>query len=83
VHRHYSDGTNATSDPNAIAGLIPSYYVVDLNLSYKMNKYIHVKGGVNNVTNNQYFTRRATSYPGPGIIPSDGISGYLTLGIQL
>jgi Fe(3+) dicitrate transport protein len=30
-----------------------------------------------------YFTRRAESYPGPGIIPSDGRSFYLTAQISL
>jgi len=28
--------------------------------------------------NQTYFTRRATAYPGPGILPSDGISAYFT-----
>ncbi|WP_027421103.1 TonB-dependent receptor domain-containing protein [Crocinitomix catalasitica] len=83
VHQHYSDGTNAESDPNAIAGLIPSYYVVDFNTAFNLNKHFVFKGGINNLTNNKYFTRRATSYPGPGIIPSDGISFYLTVGITI
>ncbi len=83
VHRHFSDATNAISDPNAIAGVIPSYYVIDFNTTFQLNKNVSFKGGVNNLTNNSYFTRRATAYPGPGIIPSDGIGFYLTLGIKL
>ncbi len=82
VHKHFSDGTNAISDPNAIAGIIPSYYVLDLSGVYKPNNFIQVKAGINNLTNNKYFTRRATAYPGPGIIPSDGISFYLSLGLN-
>ena len=83
VHRHFSDGTNAESDPNAIAGIIPSYYIIDINSAFALSKIFTLKAGVNNLTNHAYFTRRATGYPGPGIIPSDGISGYFTLGIKL
>ncbi len=83
VYRHYSDGTNAVSDPNAIAGIIPTYYVLDFNMTYAHNDHFGLKVGVNNLTNNMYFTRRATAYPGPGIIPSDGISFYLTLNVKL
>lgn len=83
VHKHFSDGTNAESDPNAIAGIIPSYYVMDFGSTFQMNQFVSFKAGVNNLTNNKYFTRRATAYPGPGIIPSDGISFYFTLGISL
>lgn len=83
VHKQYSDGTNAESDPNAVAGAIPSYYVMDFGTSYELSKNFKLSGGVNNFTNNKYFTRRATGYPGPGIIPADGISFYLTLGIEL
>ncbi len=32
--------------------------------------------GINNLTGNQYYIRRASGYSGPEIIPSDGISFY-------
>lgn len=83
VHKQYSDGTNAEFDPNAIAGVIPAYYVMDLGAAYEINSHFTFRSGVNNLTNNKYFTRRATSYPGPGIIPSDGINFYTTLQIKL
>ncbi len=83
VHRHFTDGTNAESDPNAIAGIIPSYYVVDLNTTFAVSSFLTFKAGVNNATNNAYFTRRATAYPGPGIIPSDGISAYFNISVRL
>ena len=38
---------------------------------------------INNVTNTFYFTRRATGYPGPGIIPSPPRNMYLTLQIRI
>ena len=83
VHKHYTDGTNAEFDPNAVAGIIPSYYVMDLGATYDMNKFLDFKAGVNNFTNNKYFTRRASGYPGPGIIPADGINFYVTVGVNL
>jgi Fe(3+) dicitrate transport protein len=39
--------------------------------------------GVNNIADRAYFTRRATGYPGPGIIPSEGRSFYVTLSLTL
>ncbi|MGB1102071.1 MAG: TonB-dependent receptor domain-containing protein [Crocinitomicaceae bacterium] len=83
VHRHYSDGTNAVSDPNAIAGIIPTYFVIDLSGSYHFNDALRIAAGANNLTNQMYFTRRATAYPGPGIIPADGINFYLTINVSL
>ena len=35
--------------------------------------------GINNVLDKVYFTRRATGYPGPGIIPSISRNWYVTL----
>lgn len=81
VAKQFSEATNASFDPDAIAGIIPAYYVMDYNMHYELNKKINFKAGVNNLTNNHYFTRRATGYPGPGIIPSDGISFYFTVGV--
>ena len=83
VHQQYSDATNSTFDPNATAGLIPSYYVMDLSSAYQISKHFTLKAGVNNLTNNSYYTRRATGYPGPGIIPADGIAFHFALSIKL
>ncbi|MCH2234172.1 MAG: TonB-dependent receptor [Crocinitomicaceae bacterium] len=82
VHKQYTDATNAEFDPNAVAGLIPSYYVLDFTGAYIPNSWWYLKYGVNNLTNNKYFTRRATGYPGPGIIPAEGIGFYLTFGLK-
>jgi outer membrane receptor protein involved in Fe transport len=56
----------------------PSYYVADFSASYKWKSW-KLEAGVTNFTNNSYFTRRATGYPGPGIIPSDTRTFYTTL----
>ena len=68
TNEHFSDATNSTHQANAVNGLIPSYSVMDLSgkLTYK---WFQIECGVNNLGNSLYFTRRAISYPGPGIIP--------------
>ena len=38
-----------------------------------------IETGINNLANEIYFTRRATGYPGPGIIPSPPRNYYLTI----
>jgi len=82
VSSQYTDATNTIQSANAINGLIPAYYVMDLSLSYKY-KYLTFYGTVNNLTNNMYFTRRSEAYPGPGIVPSDGIGVYLTVQVKI
>ncbi len=81
--KHSTDATNTeTIVPNAVIGIIPSYYVMDLSLKYSYKKFI-VESGCNNLTNNIYFTRRADAYPGPGIIPANPRTFYVTLGVKL
>ncbi len=82
VGEHFSDASNAIRTPSAIEGIIPSYHVMDLSFSYQY-KFLQLETGVNNLSNNSYFTRRATGYPGPGIIPSDGRSYYVTVGVRI
>ncbi|NQY66287.1 MAG: TonB-dependent receptor [Flavobacteriales bacterium] len=90
VHEHYSDATNAGKDvngkmvfiPGAIVGLIPSYDVMDLSFKYKIKRF-QIETGINNLANELYFTRRATGYPGPGIIPSASRSFYITLQVKI
>ncbi|MUV03950.1 TonB-dependent receptor plug domain-containing protein [Flavobacterium rakeshii] len=81
----FTDAINSTSgkDDNTygIFGEIPSYYVADISASYQW-KMLKLEAGINNFTNNYYFTRRATGYPGPGIIPSDPRVFYTTLEIK-
>lgn len=82
LSRQYTDATNATEGGvAAVTGLIPAYSVMDLSLSYQQN-FWRIEGSINNLAHNMYFTRRATGYPGPGILPSDGRSFYLTLQVK-
>jgi Fe(3+) dicitrate transport protein len=79
----FTDATNAADgDVSAIIGKIPSYYILDISLSYQIKKF-RVEGSINNVTDRMYFTRRATGYPGPGILPSDGRSYFITLQVKI
>jgi Fe(3+) dicitrate transport protein len=75
----FSDATNSTFNPNALTGIVPSYYVMDFSVEYKPNRF-KFSAGVNNLTNDSYFTRRAESYPGPGIIPATIRSFYGSVG---
>ena len=78
----FTDATNSISTANGVNGIIPSYSVMDLNVSYKIWK-MKFTGGVENILDNKYFTRRATGYPGPGIIPSSGRTFFLTLSFKV
>lgn len=78
----FTDASNAKFTPTGVNGLIPAYYVVDWNAKYSV-KCLQFMAGISNLTNNIYFTRRAVSYPGPGIIPSEPLTFYITLGIKL
>ena len=72
VGEQYTDATNAERTANALYGIIPSYNVLDFSISHSISDKIKVGFKLNNILNSMYFTRRATGYPGPGIMPSDG-----------
>lgn len=76
----FSDASNAvTATADAVIGEIPAYWVVDFSARYQVGKFWQLETGVNNVLNSVYYTRRATAYPGPGILTSDGRTFYVTL----
>jgi Fe(3+) dicitrate transport protein len=52
---------------------------MDMSAKYAFKKWFTIEGGINNLLDASYFTRRATAYPGPGILPSDGRNFYITL----
>ncbi|MAW83898.1 MAG: iron(III) dicitrate transport protein FecA [Crocinitomicaceae bacterium] len=78
----YSDATNATFQNNAVVGIIPSYSIMDLSIQYQYKQF-QIESGINNLTNEKYFTRRAVGYPGPGIIPSMPRNFYFCLQIKV
>jgi Fe(3+) dicitrate transport protein len=80
----FTDANN-TVEPSANGqnGLVPSYSVFDFTAGYSFKFGLTVKGGINNLSNKNYFTRRAGGYPGPGLLPADGRTAFLTVGYRL
>lgn len=80
----FSDPLNTVDPPASGAkGINPGYGLWDFNVSLQTRLHINVRAGVNNIFNKQYFTKRPTMYPGPGIWPGDGRNFYLTLGFRI
>lgn len=86
LSEQFTDATNApqdvTDNQRGIEGSIPAYDIMDLSLSYTFKK-LKLEAGINNLLDNTYFTRRATGYPGPGIIPAEPRTFYTTLQIKI
>ncbi len=83
LSEQYTDASNARDGGiSAVVGIIPAYYVLDASVSYQFHRF-KLELSSNNFTNNLYFTRRATGYPGPGIIPADARSFFLSLGFRI
>ena len=83
ISNQYTDSSNAEEgNISGIIGEIPAYSLFDFSFSY-LYKNLRLETGINNMANTLYFTRRATGYPGPGIIPSPPRNTYLTLQIKI
>ena len=70
----FADALN-TVEPlktTAAVGIVPAYGILDMNASFRFSKNLEARINVSNMTGNQYFTKRPTFYPGPGVWPSDG-----------
>lgn len=78
MSEQFTEASNTRQSTNSIYGIINDFMVVDLSFKYKFNSF-GIETGVNNLFNEMYFTRRAAGYPGPGIIPSDGVNFYLNI----
>jgi Fe(3+) dicitrate transport protein len=80
----YTDALN-TELPNATAqiGKIEGYSVMDFSCVYHFFKdQCNVKAGVNNLSDEVYATRRSGGYPGPGLLPGNGRTFYVSLGVN-
>lgn len=86
ISSQFTDSSNSTvyrtDNRTGISGEIPSYFVADFSASYTWRNF-KLEAGINNFTDTKYFTRRATGYPGPGILPSEPRTYYATLQIKL
>lgn len=84
VSNTFSDANNTvTPTANGINGLIPSYNLVDLSGTYKFNEKFFLKSGINNLLGEKYFTRRASGYPGPGLMVAEPRNFFVTVGVKL
>ncbi|MCB9230679.1 MAG: TonB-dependent receptor [Bacteroidia bacterium] len=73
VSKSWSNALNTEiPSSNGAVGLVPGYGLLDLNMSLRVSSGLVFKLSLNNITNKQYFTKRPTGYPGPGIWNSDG-----------
>lgn len=79
----FADPLN-TVKPSATGavGVVPAYGLLDLNATWRITGNVTLRMSLNNVLDNQYFTKRPTFYPGPGIWPSDGRSGNVSVGVR-
>lgn len=83
VSETFSDANN-TVIPTATGnnGLIPAYSITDITATYKFSKGLNIKAGINNLLDEKYFSRRAGGYPGPGALPADGRTFFISVGAK-
>jgi Fe(3+) dicitrate transport protein len=82
--RIFTDANNTvTPSTNGVTGLLDRYGVFDLSSEYKFMKNFNIRAGINNLLSEEYATRRAGGYPGPGIIPGEGRTFYISIGAKL
>ncbi|MEP6726990.1 MAG: TonB-dependent receptor, partial [Bacteroidota bacterium] len=79
----YNDAFNTEASSNGIIGRIPAYHVFDWNFNWQFMKQFHLAAVINNFTNEKYFNRRITMYPGPGILPADGRTFTISVGVKI
>lgn len=80
----FSDALNTVTPPTSGAkGFTPAYSIWDFNATLRTNSLFTIRAGISNIFNKQYFIKRPTFYPGPGVWSSDGRNVYVTLGIKI
>jgi Fe(3+) dicitrate transport protein len=62
--------------------MLDKYNVFDFSSEYKFLENYNIKAGINNVFDEAYATRRSTGYPGPGILPGEGRTFYISVGAK-
>jgi Fe(3+) dicitrate transport protein len=85
LSKQFTDATNSERDfqsQSGIVGEIPAYDILDASFSYTY-KWFRLEAGINNLLDSSYFVRRATGYPGPGIIPSQPRTYYAGIQFKL
>ncbi len=86
----YSYTSSSFSDPfntkqpsaNGAVGEVPAYGLLDFNTTYRWKNMV-VRLSLSNMLDKQYFTKRPTFYPGPGIWSSDGRSLTVSVAVKM
>ena len=79
----FTDANNTVApSANGLTGLLDKYHVLDLSTEYKFLKNYNLRTGINNLTDEMYATRRSGGYPGPGILPGEGRTFFLSIGAR-
>jgi Fe(3+) dicitrate transport protein len=77
----YTDAANTeTANSTGTIGKISGYRVMDASFSYKFLERYNLRAGVNNLADTKYATRRAGGYPGPGLMPGNGRTVFVSIG---
>lgn len=80
----YTDALNTeTANAAGTGGKINGYQVYDLSASYHFWGHYKIQAGINNLFNTKYATRRSGGYPGPGLLPGEGRTAYVSFGIKI
>lgn len=84
VGESFADPLNTVApSANGARGLVPDYQLWDVFLTWRATAGLTLKLGANNLTDEQYFTKRPTGYPGAGVWSSDGRSIIGTVVVRL
>ncbi len=75
-------GNTAAPVVNAQAGLLPAWQVMDWSATWNFRTHYLIAMGIDNLQDARYATRRASGFPGPGLMPADGRSFYVTFGVK-
>jgi Fe(3+) dicitrate transport protein len=79
----YSDAlNNKAPSQNAQTGWIPAWQTIDLSAGYGFLSHYMLKIGVNNLLDERYATRRASGYPGPGLMPGQARNIYAGFSVR-
>ncbi|MEY2629541.1 MAG: ABC-type iron(III) dicitrate-transport system component, TonB-dependent outer rane receptor FecA [Bacteroidota bacterium] len=80
----FTDANNTeAASANGLTGLLEDYQVFDFSAEYKFLKNYNLRAGINNLLDEEYATRRAGGYPGPGILAGEGRTFYISVGAKL
>jgi len=80
----FTDANNTeAASANGLTGLLEDYQVFDFSAEYKFLKNYNLRAGINNLLDEDYATRRAGGYPGPGILSGEGRTFYISVGAKL